>query len=216
MGWETAQGQLVQQLRREHAAGERVLGALARVPRDMFVSEEQRHLAFADTALPIGWDQTISQPTVVAMMTEALDVGPDHRVLEVGTGSGYQTAVLAELAKEVISLERNAPLAQRAGRLLAYLGYQNVQAVVGDGTLGWPAERPYDRIVVTAAGPTVPLALLDQLGANGRLVLPVGGRGDQQLLVVSRGADGTIRQTSLGTVRFVPLVGKQGWPEPET
>ena len=211
MSSETAQTRLVQQLRREHAAGERVLAVLARVPRDMFVDEEHRHLAFEDRALPIGESQTISQPTVVATMTEALDVHAEHRVLEIGTGSGYQAAVLAELAREVISLERHPPLAERARRLLDYLGYRNVRVVVGDGTLGWPEAAPYDRILVTAAGPTIPPALLDQLAPHGRLVLPVGGREDQHLIVVTREPDGALQERSLGPVRFVPLVGAQGW-----
>ncbi|MBI3971382.1 MAG: protein-L-isoaspartate(D-aspartate) O-methyltransferase [Chloroflexi bacterium] len=211
MGWETAHTKLVQQLRREGAAGERVLAALARVPRDMFVDEAQRHLAFEDTALSIGWGQTISQPTVVATMTEALDVGPAHRVLEAGTGSGYQAAVLAELAGVVITVERNPELVARSRRLLGYLGYRNVTVVDGDGTLGWPDGAPYDRIVVTAAPPTVPPALLDQLADGGQMVIPVGGRREQQLVVVSRDAGGRLSERPLGRVQFVPLIGAQGW-----
>ncbi|MDQ3701585.1 MAG: protein-L-isoaspartate(D-aspartate) O-methyltransferase [Chloroflexota bacterium] len=215
MGWETEQSKLVQRLRREGAAGEVVLAVLARVPRDVFVDEAHRHLAFQDTALPIGHAQTISQPTVVAVMTEALQVEASQRVLEVGTGSAYQTAVLAELAGEgeVLSIERSPELANLAERRLHYLGYANVRVVVGDGTLGLPQHAPFDRILVTAAAPTVPPALIDQLAPGGRLVIPVGGRGDQRLVVVQRGDDGGLLEQSLGQVRFVPLVGAQGWPE---
>ena len=206
-GWETTQTQLVQQLRREGAAGESVLAALARVPRDMFVDEAQRHLAFTDSALPIGWGQTISQPTVVAMMTEALALAPAHRVLEIGTGSGYQAAVLGELAGEVITVERNPELATLARDRLAYMGYRNVRVIASDGTLGWSAAAPYDRILVAAAAPAVPPALLEQLAASGRMVIPAGGRDSQQLLLIIRSPEGTLQERSLGSVSFVPLVG---------
>jgi len=201
----------VQQLRREKAAGEDVLRAIARVPRDVFVPEAYRHRAFDDDALPLDCGQTISQPTVVAMMTAALEVTPELRVLEIGTGSGYQAAVLAELVAEVVSVERIPALADRARRLLDYLGYRNARIMKGDGTLGWPELAPYDRILVAAASPTVPLDLLDQLRPDGRLVLPVGGREDQQLVVVTCDAAGHISEHSLGPVRFVPLIGERGW-----
>ncbi len=212
-GWETAQSRLVDALRRRGAAGDAVLGVLARVPRDVFVGEEQRHRAFEDEALPIAGGQTISQPAVVAMMTEALAVRPEHHVLEIGTGSGYQTAVLAELASEVVSVERKPELAEHARRVLAYLGYRNARVEVGDGSLGWPDAAPYDSILVTAASPAVPVHLLEQLKPGGRLVLPVGGRDDQELIVVTRDAQGNVTERSLGPVRFVPLIGAQGWPE---
>lgn len=210
-GWETPQGKLVQALRREHAAGARVLAAIERVPRDVFVSEELRHRAYEDTALPIGLDQTISQPTVVAVMLEALALTPESRVLEVGTGSGYQAAVLAELVRAVVTVERLPALAERAGRVLDYLGYLNVEVRVGDGTHGWPAGAPYDAIVVSAAGPVVPPALLEQLGRGGRLVIPIGGRKDQQLILIVRTPEGALQERSLGPVQFVPLVGALGW-----
>lgn len=213
MGWETEQSKLVRRLRREGAAGEGVLAVLARVPRDVFVDEAQRHLAFHDTALPIGQSQTISQPTVVAVMTEALEVSSHQKVLEIGTGTGYQTAVLAELGGEVFTVERSPELADLARRRLQYLGYANVHVVLGDGTMGLPSHAPFDRILVTAAAPTVPPALIDQLAPSGRLVLPVGGRADQQLVVVSRDDGGALQERSMGQVRFVPLVGVQGWPE---
>jgi len=201
----------VQHLRREKASGEDVLRAIARVPRDVFVPEKYRHRAFDDEALPLDCGQTISQPTVVAMMTAALKVTPELRVLEIGTGSGYQAAVLAELVAEVVSVERIPALADHARRLLDYLGYRNASVVEADGTLGWPELAPYDRILVTAASPTVPLDLLDQLVPDGLLVLPVGGREDQQLVVVTRDASGHISERSLGLVRFVPLIGENGW-----
>ncbi|HXI17805.1 MAG TPA: protein-L-isoaspartate(D-aspartate) O-methyltransferase, partial [Chloroflexota bacterium] len=193
------------------ASGEDVLRAIARVPRDVFVPEKYRHRAFDDEALPLDCGQTISQPTVVAMMTAALKVTPELRVLEIGTGSGYQAAVLAELVAEVVSVERIPALADHARRLLDYLGYRNASVVEADGTLGWPELAPYDRILVTAASPTVPLDLLDQLVPDGLLVLPVGGREDQQLVVVTRDASGHISERSLGLVRFVPLIGENGW-----
>jgi protein-L-isoaspartate(D-aspartate) O-methyltransferase len=211
-GWETAQSRLVDELRRRGAAGDAVLGVMTRVPRDVFIAEEQRHRAFEDEALPIAGGQTISQPTVVAMMTEALAVQPHQRVLEIGTGSGYQTAVLAELAREVVSVERKPELAEHARRILAYLGYRNARVEVGDGSLGWPDAAPYDSILVTAASPAVPVHLLEQLASGGRLVLPVGGRDDQELIVVTRDSGGNVTERSLGPVRFVPLIGAQGWP----
>ena len=189
-----------------------MLGALLRVPREVFVPEALRHRAFEDDALPIGHGQTISQPTVVAHMTEALDLRREHRVLEIGTGSGYQAAVLAELAGTVVTVERHEPLADRARRTLAYLGYDNVQVVLADGTLGWPDLAPYDRIIGTAATPAIPDALLAQLAAGGRLVLPVGGRDDQQLILVTKDERGRIVERSLGQVRFVPLIGARAWP----
>ena len=211
VGWETPQSRLVQQLRREHVAGERVLAALARVPRDMFVDEELRPRAFDDTPLPIGLDQTIAQPSAVALMTEALEVGPAQTVLEVGTGSGYHAAVLAELARGVITLERLPALAARAGRVLAHLGYANVRVIAADGTLGWPAAAPYARILVTAAAPAIPEPLIEQLAPGGRLVMPLGGRTEQQLVVLSRDEHGGLGEQSLGPVRFVPLAGLGGW-----
>ena len=211
-GSETAQSRLVQQLRREGAAGERVLGVLASVPREVFIPEALRHRAFEDEALPIGNGQTISQPTVVAHMTEALALMPEHRVLEVGTGSGYQAAVLGDLAKEVVTVERHAALADLARRTLAYLGYENVRVVVGDGTRGWREGAPYDRIIATAASPVVPPSLVEQLAPGGRLVLPVGGRDDQRLLLLTKDASG-VTERVIGPVRFVPLIGAEGWPE---
>jgi len=211
MGWETEQTRMVAHLRQTRAAGEQVLAVLARVPRDVFVDEGLRHLAFRDAALPIGARQTISQPTIVALMTDALELEPEHRVLEIGTGSGYQTAVLAELAREVYTIERQPELADLARRRLRHLGYDGVEVVVGDGTLGLPARAPFDRILVAAGAPAAPGALIEQLAPGGRLVIPVGDQRDQQLVLITRSADGELAERSLGPVRFVPLVGSQGW-----
>jgi protein-L-isoaspartate(D-aspartate) O-methyltransferase len=189
---------------------------MARVPREVFVEDEHRHLAFADEALPIGWGQTISQPSVVAATLEALAVEEGHRVLDVGTGSGFQAALLAELGARVVGIERNPRLAALARRACRLLGYDSVEVVEGDGSLGWPPGAPYDRIVVAAAAPAVPPPLLEQLAPHGRLVLPIGGRDGQQLVAVSRASDGTLRERSLGPVRFVPLIGAHAWPADQT
>ena len=202
---------LLAELRRQGIADERVLAALARVPRERFVPEAVRPDAWANVALPIGAGQTISQPYVVAIMTAALRLRGPERVLEIGTGSGYQTAILAELAAEVVSVERHASLAAGAAALLRDLGYANVAVHVGDGTTGWAEAAPYDRIIVTAAGPRVPPPLLAQLNpAGGRIVIPVGEPHDQMLVAVERDGE-QIHEQPLGPVRFVPLIGRAGW-----
>jgi len=183
-----------------------VLAAMRRVPRHRLVPEDVRPLAYADHPLPIGSGQTISQPYVVALMTEALGLAGGERVLEVGTGSGYQAAVLAEIAGEVRTVEIVPELAQRAARDLAALGYRNVHVREGDGYRGWPERAPFDAIVVTAAPDHVPQPLVDQLAVGGRLVIPVGDR-DQELLVLERTPDGVERRT-LTPVRFVPMTGE--------
>ncbi len=204
-------GALLAELGRQGIRDERVLGAIGRVPRERFVPVASRDDAWANVALPIGAGQTISQPFVVALMTEALGLTGSERVLEIGTGSGYQTAVLAELAAAVVSVERHAELATEAERLLRDLGYRNVAVHVGDGTTGRPEEAPYDRIIVTAAGPRVPPPLLAQLRSDGgRIVIPVGEPHDQRLIAVDRHGDET-RERPLGPVRFVPLIGRAGW-----
>jgi protein-L-isoaspartate(D-aspartate) O-methyltransferase len=189
-----------------------VLRAIAEVPRALFVPERMRGDANADRPLPIGFGQTISQPFVVAYMTEWLRLSGRERVLEVGTGSGYQTAVLARLAAEVFSIEIIAPLAERARDvLLGTLGLRNVHLRVGDGAAGWEEAAPFDRIVVTAAAPEVPPALVAQLAPGGRMVLPVGDAPDLQVLrVVEKGNDGANVSTDLMSVRFVPLTGAGG------
>jgi len=197
---------LLMELRREGIADTRVLAALERVPRERFVPPTFRDQAYANRALPIGNGQTVSQPLVVALMTQALALQPADRVLEVGTGSGYQAAVLAQLAAKIYSVERHRPLQQAAARLLGDLGFANVETRVGDGMAGWPEQAPFDAILVTAAAEALPPALLAQLGEGGRLVLPLGPhQGEQMLLRLTR-RGGKIVEERLGGVRFVPLL----------
>lgn len=213
MGGESPAQILVAHLRRQGIRDEAVLRALTHVPRELFIAQELRHLAYEDEALPLEEGQTISQPIVVATMTEALRAAPGQRVLEIGTGSGYQAAVLADMGVEVVTVERLPRLANQARVLLCHLGYHNVAVQTGDGTLGWPQAAPYDRIIVTAAAAAVPPALLDQLREGGRLVAPVGRRRGQRLLVVRKDAAGPVEAAALGPVRFVPLIGAAGWSE---
>lgn len=194
-------------------ADERVLAAMAAVPRHRFVPTLHPFDAYADRAQPTTGGQTISQPYIVARMTELLRVKPGDRVLEIGTGSGYQTAILAWLGAKVVTIERMAGLSDFARGVLRELGLdQRVTCAVGDGTLGWPAAAPYDGILVTAAAPHVPQACRQQLAAGGRIVIPVGDRNEQQLLVVWRD-DQTWRQQSALACRFVPLIGADGWQD---
>lgn len=188
----------------------RLLAVMESVPRHLFVPPDELAWAYADGPLPIGEGQTISQPYIVALMTDLLDLQPGARVLEVGTGSGYQAAILGKLAAEVHTVEFVPHLAQEAAARLERLGFTNVHVHVGDGSLGWPEAAPYDGILVTAAGPEVPPPLLEQLAEGGRLVVPVGGRGSQVLEVVQRKGKELIRQAHL-PVAFVPLRGRYGW-----
>jgi len=184
----------------------RLLAALAKVRREAFVRESEAALAYVDTALPIGHGQTISQPFIVAIMTELLDLGPDEAVLEIGTGSGYQAAVLAELARKVYSVEIVPALAERAQITLAAEGYHNIEIRCGDGGTGWPEHAPYDAVIVTAATPEIPRALIHQLKPNGRMIVPIGPRyGMQQLLLVRKDAAGNLTQRGILSVVFVPL-----------
>ncbi|MBP1725910.1 MAG: protein-L-isoaspartate(D-aspartate) O-methyltransferase [Deltaproteobacteria bacterium] len=192
----------------------KVLLAMRKVPRHRFVEEALISQAHGDHPLPIGEKQTISQPYIVALMTEALELRGVERVLEIGTGSGYQTAILAELAEKVYSIERMYPLSVKARRLLDELGYLNVVLKVGDGTLGWKEEAPFDAVMVTAGSPEVPQPLVDQLAVGGRLVIPVGDRYSQSLVRVARTKEG-IKKSDLGGCRFVNLVGQHGWQELE-
>lgn len=199
---------LVARLREKGIRHEAVLSAMSRIPRHVFVDEALAHRAYEDTALPIGYGQTISQPFIVALMTQTLLSAPRSRVLEVGTGSGYQTAVLAALrpqVRRVFSVERLRDLSQRAERRLHDIGLRSVRFRYGDGYLGWPEEAPFDGILVTAAPPEVPQALLDQLAPGGRMVVPVGGDGVQELKVYDRTERGHSVET-LEYVRFVPLL----------
>lgn len=188
----------------------RVLDVMGALPRERFVPANERTSAYYDGALPIGEDQTISQPYVVAHMTELLALRGDEKVLEVGTGSGYQTAVLARLAAQVYTIERIASLAQRAAAVLAEMSIDNVQFRVADGSLGWPENAPYDAILVTCAAPQLPAPLLEQLANGGRMVTPVGPRGYQDLVRVVRTGD-AFDEERLSPVAFVPLIGKYGW-----
>ncbi len=209
----TARAEMVErQLRRRGISDERVLGAMARVPRELFVPERLRAYAYDDGALPIGHRQTISQPFVVATICSLLGLTGDERVLDVGTGSGYQAAVLAELAREVITIERIPELADEARMRLVVAGYGNVEVRVGDGSLGVPERAPFEGVAVAAAAPTVPPALYDQLGDGGRLVVPRGSRWGQELVLVERTPEGPVERTTI-PVRFVPLVGDEGFAD---
>ena len=199
-------------LRRRGISDERVLTAIERVPRERFVPEDFRRSAYDDRALPIGHGQTISQPFMVATICAALELEGPERVLDVGTGSGYQAAVLAELADEVVTVERVPELADRARETLRDAGYAQVDVRSGDGTLGVPERAPFDGIAVAAAAPAVPEALYDQLAEGGRIVVPVGSLRDQWLEVVVRGPNGPVVARSV-PCRFVPLIGSEGFAE---
>ncbi|MEA3463290.1 MAG: protein-L-isoaspartate(D-aspartate) O-methyltransferase [Bacteroidota bacterium] len=186
----------------------RVLKAMRRVPRHMFVPQEYQDLAYRNNPLPIGYNQTISQPFIVAHMSELLELKPGHRVLEIGTGSGYQAAVLGELCNHVYTIEIVAPLGRKTEKLLKELGYQQVQVRIGNGYKGWPEAAPFDRIIVTCAPDDIPEALLDQLALDGRMVIPVGGQFETQYMVeVSKDKKGRISQKRHYPVRFVPMTG---------
>ncbi len=188
----------------------RVIGAMRRVPRHLFVEEALRDRAYGDHPLPIGEQQTISQPYIVALMTSLLALDGDEKVLEIGTGSGYQTTVLAALARRVCSIERLPALAARARAVVEGLGITNVWIRVGNGTLGWPDEAPFDRILVTAGGPAMPPPLFRQLAEGGRMVLPIGDAANQTLTLVENVA-GAMKTTACGDCTFVKLVGKYAW-----
>ena len=201
------------QIRHRGVRDDAVLSAMLEVPRERFVPESLVSLAYDDRPLPIGEGQTISQPYIVAMMTEALRLRRRDRVLEIGTGSGYAAAVLATIAAEIYTIERIQNLAESARKRLAALGYSNVHVRYGDGSLGWPAHAPYDAIIVTASGPDVPTALLEQLAVGGRLVMPIGKLEHQRLVRVERTGPECYPREILEPVVFVPLIGAQGWPE---
>ena len=198
------------QLRQRGIRDERALAAMARVPRHEFVAERYQAHAYDDNPLPIGEGQTISQPYIVGLMLELLAVRPEHTVLEIGTGSGYQTALLAELARHVYTIERQPVLAITAQETLQRLGYTNITLEIGDGSAGLPARAPYDRIIVAAAAPILPNSLVDQLKEGGRLVIPVGTPDSQQLQLVEK-IQGTPVISELIGCRFVPLIGEHGY-----
>jgi protein-L-isoaspartate(D-aspartate) O-methyltransferase len=209
--YETARTRMVEeQLVHRGVTDERVLTAMRRVPRHLFVEGPLRDRAHGDHPLPIGEEQTISQPYIVGFMTQLLELRGQEKVLEVGTGSGYQTAVLAELTRRVCTIERLPRLAERARALLEQLGYDNVWVRVGSGTLGWPDEAPFDRILVTAGGPSIPPPLFQQLGEGGRMVVPVGDVANQTLTVVEK-VRGEMKTRPCGDCKFVKLVGKYAW-----
>ena len=203
------------QIRSRGVTDERVLKAMGKIPRHLFVDEGLVEQAYNDNPLPIGERQTISQPYIVALMTDALELNGSEKVLELGTGSGYQTAVLAELAERVFSIERIASLATKARRVLESLGYFNVVIRVGDGTYGWREEAPFDGILVSAGSPDIPQPLVEQLSIGGRLVIPVGGRYTQTLYRVTRLSENVedVKTEDLGGCRFVNLIGEHGWKE---
>lgn len=186
-----------------------VLNVFSKVERDRFIPEELKVSAYADYPVPIGEGQTISQPFIVALMTESLGLSGTERVLEIGSGSGYQTAILAELAREVYSIERFDGLGERAKRVLDELGYKNIKIKIGDGTLGWPEEAPFDRIIITAASPQIPLPLSEQLKEGGRLILPLG-ESFSQVLTLAQKKNGVLNSKDICGCVFVPLVGEYG------
>lgn len=209
--FDTARGRMVQeQLVPRNITDQLVLQAMYSVPRHLFVEDALQSQAYGDFPLPIGEGQTISQPYIVALMTQALELRGHETVLEIGTGCGYQTAVLANICEKVYSVERIKTLLMRARRLLDALQYYNVVCKADDGTLGWPDNAPFDAIIVTAAGPQVPEPLIEQLADPGKMVIPVGDRMSQELIVVTK-KDGSITQRTIEQVRFVSLIGDHGW-----
>jgi len=200
------------QIRKRGLRSHRVLAAMEKIPRHRFVPENSCDHAYEDSPLSIGRGQTISQPYMVALMTECAALEPEDRVLEVGTGSGYQTAILAELAREVYSIERIPELAEKAEGLLSRLGYENVSIRVGDGSEGWSEKAPFDAIIVAAGAPEIPDPLVEQLGAGGRLVIPIGSAHHQTLCTVKKERDEIRKEEGTGCV-FVPLIGTFGWEE---
>jgi protein-L-isoaspartate(D-aspartate) O-methyltransferase len=207
--FEAARSQLVAHLRAE-IKDQRVLDVMSRIPREKFIPEESRSLAYEDGPLLIGWEQTISQPYIIALMTEALELTGKEKVLEIGTGSGYQTAILAELSKQVITVERIPALAESARKVLDELGYTNIEIHIAGETLGWPEEAPYDAILVTAGAPNIPDDLIAQMAEGGRMVIPAGPRHVQELCKIVKNKDGN-RLEKLGGCRFVALIGKDAW-----
>ncbi|MCB8925697.1 MAG: protein-L-isoaspartate(D-aspartate) O-methyltransferase [Ardenticatenaceae bacterium] len=213
MDFEKLRAEMVADLQERGIEDTAVLQAMRTVPREVFVQEDHLEYAYYNGALPLPAQQTISQPYVVALMLSALKLQPQFNVLEIGTGSGYAAAVLGQIVQQVHTVERKEALVAYANARLQQLGYTNVQVHLGDGTLGWPEAAPYEAIVVAAGGPTVPVSLRDQLGVNGRLIMPVGSYKKQKLQLVWRKKDGRFGQKTLTPVRFVPLIGSEGWAD---
>ncbi len=213
MNFDKLRAEMVADLQERGIGDTAVLQAMNTVPREAFVQEEYLEYAYHNGALPLPAKQTISQPYVVALMLSALKLQPHFNVLEIGTGSGYAAAVLGQIVRQVHTVERQETLVAYAKTRLNHLGYANIHVHLGDGTLGWPAAAPYDAIVVAAGGPTVPVSLREQLGENGRLVMPVGSYKKQKLLLVWRKKNGRFGQKTLTPVRFVPLIGSEGWDD---
>lgn len=211
MDYTAARARLVKHLSTE-ISDKRVLEVMASIPRERFVPHERQNMAYEDRPLPIGLDQTISQPYIIALMTQALELDGSERVLEVGTGSGYQAAILSRLARHVVTVERLPALAEKAERVLAELGYDNIEIHLAGETLGWPLGALYDAIMVTAAAPNIPDGLLAQLAQNGRMVIPVGSREVQELCQITRRKKGNVVR-NLGGCRFVSLIGRDAWAE---
>ena len=211
--WEDQRLRMVsEQLRKRRISDNRVLQAMEKVPRHLFVPSESRNLAYADGPLPIGEGQTVSQPYMVAVMTQHLSLKGGERILEIGTGSGYQSAVLMELGGELFTIERIPSLGERAKDRLLELGYRNFHIKIGDGTKGWPDAAPFDGIIVTAGAPSVPDVLVEQLNDGGRLVIPVGSRHSQALLTCVKKGEACISDEDIMCV-FVPLIGEYGWED---
>jgi len=213
MDFDAARAELIDHLSTE-IKDKRVLEVMRIIPRELFVPPQSQHLAYEDGPLPIGYDQTISQPFIIALMTEALELKGDEKVLEIGTGSGYQAAILAKLARHVVTTERLKPLAEAAKKVLDRLGFTNIEVHVAEETLGWQKGAPYDAIMVTAAAPRVSPDLLAQLKIRGRMVIPVGSRYIQELCKITRGRKRNVTE-NLGGCRFVSLIGKGAWEKEE-
>jgi protein-L-isoaspartate(D-aspartate) O-methyltransferase len=207
---EVACEKLIKKLHSKGITDRRVLDAFRKVPRHLFVDGALFDQAYDDNALPIGLGQTISQPYVVALMTQLLDIQDNEKILEIGTGSGFQAAILAQFTNRVYTIERHRELGERSYKLLKKMGYVNIVYKTGDGTKGWPQHTPFNKIIVTAGAPAVPQDLIKQLADNGKLLIPAGDRGVQELELYHKKGD-TIEKSTEGTVIFVPLVGKNGW-----
>ena len=206
---------LIKKLRENGITDERVLDAFRKTPRHMFVDGAMYNQAYDDNALQIGFGQTISQPSVVALMTQLLQLKKDEKILEIGTGSGFQTAILSQFSRRVYTIERNRELGENARKRLREMGFANIVFKIGDGTMGWPQNGPFDKIIVTAGAPVLPKTLADQLAPGGRMLIPTGGKDNQTLSIYDKNIDG-LQCKTVGNVLFVPLIGEHGWEDPQT